>query len=356
MIFFEDYQRQATIHIGGASDVLRKLPENSIHCVVTSPPYFRLRDYGVAGAIGSEQTPQEYVNSLVEVFRGVHRVLRNDGTVWLNLGDKYENKQLLMIPAEVVKALKAEGWFLRSQIIWYKKDPMPEGMTDRPTQSYEVVYLLTKSPTYFYDGTAIAEPGEYHDGSDDQHTRNSRNVWTVNTATYISEHFAVMPRALAVRCIKAGSSIACCSKCGAPQRRMTESTNSTHHWTKQAPRTDSPYNAQSDIRHGKLVSRITTGWEVSCDCQADTVSCTVLDPFGGSGTTAIAACEEFRNAILIELNPEYAKSARERLMHQSIDVEMRSSRRKIHARTSTQTQTRSGRRPLLQSGSVSPTG
>jgi site-specific DNA-methyltransferase (adenine-specific) len=268
---------------------------------VTSPPYFGLRDYGHAGQIGLEATPDAFVAKLVEVFREVRRVLRDDGTLWLNLGDSYarnpakgqhkpgdngkqayiydngggrasstslpglRDKQLIGIPWRVAFALQADGWYLRQDIIWHKPNPMPESVRDRCTKAHEYVFLLSKGPRYYFDAEAIKEPGvvpagtkgakgsaeragqkgvnarppEYkiYDG-----TRNRRSVWTVTTKPYSGAHFATFPPDLIEPCILAGAPL----------------------------------------------------------------GGTVLDPFGGSGTTAGVAVKHGRKAILCELNPEYA--------------------------------------------------
>lgn len=368
---------RAALYVGDALDVLRTLPDESVQCCVTSPPYWGLRDYGVEGQLGLEPTPFLYVEDMVAVFQEVRRVLRNDGTLWLNLGDSYnsighkksssgygttglagghaqehhplrrensapglKHKDLVMIPARVAMALQADGWWLRSDTIWSKPNPMPESVQDRPTRSHEYVFLLSKSQRYFYDADAIAEPlttdtaeryperaritgrgtqgaaavrGNDRDksggfpprrpqrkraeaiarnagltqehldairavgitdvgkaritqsgyGKNDRAVqvladeakavlggyyreflsgslRNARSVWTIATKPYTGAHYAVMPLELASRCIKAGS-------------KPTD---------------------------------------------------TVLDPFGGSGTTARAATDLGRNAIHIDLNPD----------------------------------------------------
>jgi len=291
---------------GDCRDILPTLPEQSVHCCVTSPPYFGLRDYGADGQIGLEQTPEEFVAALVEVFSHVRRVLRDDGTLWLNLGDSYnaagrvghgtrrqgckqgtnrasaakadacrpsiaalKPKDLIGIPWRVAFALQADGWYLRSDIIWSKPNPMPESVTDRPTKAHEYLFLLAKSERYYYDHEAIKEtstgqtgkaasfkretkdhllPGQNaiqhrlgREDREDNGRRNKRSVWEVSTKPYKGAHFAVFPAALITPCILAG-----CPEGG-----------------------------------------------------------TVLDPFGGSGTTGRVAVQNRRNAILIELNPEY---------------------------------------------------
>ncbi len=333
---------------GDALGVLRGLAPASVRCCVTSPPYWGLRDYGTEGQIGLEKTPEEYVARLVEVFREVRRVLAADGTLWLNLGDSYgacggpgwqgkngqradrrftavrdsialravsrrservKPKDLVGIPWLVAFALRADGWYLRSDIIWAKPNPMPESVRDRPTKSHEYLFLLSKSERYYYDAGAIAEPlapssierlsqptlqhqlgsdrvpgktngnmkavpprrsgnkardipsesdgrgipnnhmGRGVPWEDDGSGRNARSVWTIATHPYSGAHFATFPEELASRCIKAGS----------------------------APRD------------------------------------TVLDPFSGSGTTAAVAVGLGRNAIGIELNPKYQELARHRV-------------------------------------------
>lgn len=193
---------------GDCRDVLPTLDAGSVHCVVTSPPYYGLRDYGVDGQLGLEATPDEYIQTMVAVFRELRRVLRDDGTVWCNMGDSFSGKQLLMMPARLALALQADGWWLRSDIIWAKPNPMPESVTDRPTSAHEHVFLLTKRSRYFYDADAVREPhtnGAYWIGraptqiskgnadrnddggraiSGDETGRNLRNVWTIATAPF----------------------------------------------------------------------------------------------------------------------------------------------------------------------------
>ncbi|MDB5413214.1 MAG: methyltransferase [Rubritepida sp.] len=304
------------ILVGDSLEVLRGLPAASVQCCVTSPPYFGLRDYGQAGQIGLEPTPDAYVARLVEVFAEVRRVLRPDGTCWLNLGDCYASaggpqvaqtkwniegasdgqsagltrrppacakpKDLLGIPWMVAFALRADGWYLRSDIVWAKPNPMPESVKDRPTNAHEHVFLLTKSERYFYDRDAIREEAvsdhpsgngfkrdareSYKDangarGSDAQWTgvggyRNARNVWTITPQPFKGAHFATMPPALVERCIKAGS------------------------------------------RPGDAV----------------------LDPFFGAGTTGLVARRLGRSCTGIELSPAYAEIARARLAADVVPV------------------------------------
>ena len=323
-------------------DGLAQLPDDSVQCCVTSPPYWGLRDYGVDGQIGLEPTPGEFIERLVAVFREVRRVLKPDGTLWVNMGDAYnaagrighgsrvghkqgtnrasasgqdsarpsdrtlKEKDLIGQPWRLAFALQADGWWLRQDIIWHKPNPMPESVTDRCTKAHEYIFLLTKSARYFYDAEAIKEGAQYlgpngaqqspyaqgfgrrsadeeqerrarkagnkahkyvdqfdvEDG--EQHrtkaglmkvaetewlSRNKRSVWTIATAPFSEAHFATFPPELPELCIKAGS------------------------------------------KPGD----------------------TVLDPFGGAGTTALVADRLQRDAILIELNPEYAAMARRRI-------------------------------------------
>ena len=284
---------------------MKLLPDASAQTCVTSPQYFGLRDYGVDGQIGLEPTPDEFVASLVTVFREVRRVLRDDGTLWLNLGDSYartggtdrkvpetarvgstrntmtqmgdrtskapsglKDKDLIGVPWRVAFALQADGWYLRQDIIWHKPNPMPESVRDRCTKAHEYIFLLSKSPRYYFDSEAIKEPasappkkcGPKNDASrndsgrtgivrGDGETRNRRSVWTVSTKPFGEAHFATFPPALIEPCILAGS-------------RLGD---------------------------------------------------TVLDPFGGAGTTGLVAQQHGRNAVLTEINPEYAEIARRRI-------------------------------------------
>ena len=299
---------QPEILVGDVRQMLAYLPDRVVQCCVTSPPYYGLRDYGVDGQIGLEQSPAEYVAQMVAVFAEVRRVLRDDGTLWLNLGDSYANdgkwggssggkhvgalhgnsgigrqkqttgaksKDLLGIPWRVAFALQADGWYLRSDIIWHKPNPMPESVTDRPTSAHEHVFLLTKSSTYFYDHEGMKEPAAYpgddrarrrdtrkesdegcpdggsraRTGNPTGETRNIRNVWTITTKPFRGAHFATMPLDLAERCVTGGS----------------------------------------------LPGSI------------------VLDPFAGAGTTGVAAKKLGRRFIGVELNPEYAAMAKARI-------------------------------------------
>jgi DNA modification methylase len=286
---------------GDVVDRLADVKDKSVQTCITSPPYWGLRDYGESEQLGLEATPEEYVQNMVEVFRGVRRVLRDDGTVWLNLGDCFAGprsagggkqsevdtskpsraqveglkpKDLVGIPWRVAFALQADGWYLRSDIIWHKPNPMPESVTDRPTKAHEYLFLLTKSPRYYYDADAIREAAaettftrlqskgtqavvdnSRRDAMPDMAKaphpagRNKRSVWTVTTKPFKGAHFAIFPPDLIEPCVLAGS-------------------------------------AERD---------------------------TILDPFTGSGTTGMVALRHNRNFVGTELNPEYAQMARDRI-------------------------------------------
>lgn len=341
---------------------------------------FGLRDYGVDGQIGLESTVEEYVQTMVEVFREVRRVLRKDGTLWLNLGDSYNGsggaggdynegglkegqprypgrrlaglkpKDLIGVPWAVAFALRDDGWYLRADIIWSKPAPMPESVTDRPTRSHEYIFLLSKSPRYYYDADAIREPavttrpealswdrsGKHSKlvvpgASYPQHRpgrgiateipvgRNKRSVWTVPTRPFPEAHFAVYPPDLIEPCILAGTSPYACPLCGALWRRVVERCNDK---AGEKPQSLTKVSQPRGIRHGKGLSTLGTvtrrsvlGWQPTCACENNDGSgkCWVLDPFLGSGTTAAVALQHGRAAIGIELNPQYIEIAKRRL-------------------------------------------
>ena len=356
-----------TILNGDVIDCLRSLPDACVQCVVTSPPYWGLRDYGVEGQIGLEPTPEEYVEKMVEVFREVWRVLRDDGTLWLNLGDSYNGswgaggdyapgglkagqpkypgrrisalkpKDLVGIPWRVAFALQEGGWYLRSDIIWSKPNAMPESVTDRPTKSHEYVFLLAKQARYFYDAYAVREAQNrvggagnrnYRAGSENGREaegqsnrpnpagRNRRTVWEIATQPTPEAHFATFPEALVEPCIKAGTSErGACPECGAPWRRVTERGENTG---KNGRYDASETTLRNDAaKHSGRIGETpvhTVGWQPSCTCgTGETVPCVVLDPFGGSGTVAKVARDLGRSSILIEINPEYVQIAKKRL-------------------------------------------
>jgi len=347
------------------------LRDESVQCVVTSPPFWGLRDYGVNGQLGLEETPEEYVANLVAVFREVRRVLRDDGTVWLNLGDSYsavrsyqvrdnkhvevgnnmastippglKPKDMVGIPWRTAFALQADRWYLRSDIIWAKPNPMPESVTDRPTKSHEYLFLLAKAANYFYDAHAVSEltvqvrGGRVHNrirdvgGRTDGFTRgaggagfnlgsamrNRRSVWTIPTEPYSGSHFATFPRKLIEPCILAGTSArGCCAACGTPwerviQRDILPPPDRIH---------NNPFKHDAMTTHGEgratlrnLVENRTLDWRPTCTCGASTHPCTVLDPFVGSGTTVAVAESIGRRGIGIDLKIEYLSLANNRL-------------------------------------------
>lgn len=381
------------------------LKDRSVQICVTSPPYYGLRDYGESNQIGLEETPEAYVEKLVQVFREVWRVLKDDGTLWLNLGDSYagsgkggqskekrsENwqpsyankgmlyglkpKDLIGIPWMASFALRADGWYLRSDIIWHKPNPMPESVKDRPTKAHEYIFLLSKSQRYYYDADAIAEPSvtndlrrpygspganaldprgkqgegklrskansfirgndspmvpgqgyaqhrEERDESDyDVNTRNKRSVWTVSTKPYRGAHFAVFPPDLIEPCILAGTSErGQCPACGAPWVRVVESRRIRRdELSKDDPRyRPNQYHGAYENINGKgdagYRESTTVGWEPSCGCDAgDPVPQIVLDPFSGSGTTGQVAIQYRRQYVGLELNMDYIELSKKRM-------------------------------------------
>ena len=450
------------IRQGDVRAVLRTLREESVHCCITSPPYWGLRDYGVSvqvwggnrehdhlwgplvlvnatnhtdkrrwnhgrngrgeqqpkakrpgwerreiaqgnfckcgawrGSLGLEPTPKLYVEHIVEVFRGIRRILRADGTCWLNLGDSYARderkgqhkpgncgkqnyiasgsngrlanqcdlstpglkpKDLCGIPWRVALALQADGWYLRADIIWAKPNAMPESVTDRPTKSHEYLFLLAKSERYYYDADAIREPispktlsvhttprkgtgvesageklnlwmerqgGRYH-----PQRRNKRSVWTIATEPYAGAHFATYPTALVEPCIKAGTSEhGCCPDCGAPWRRVTLQTSVVPidyngKWNAADAQANSRRMA-ANVRARRLAGEDhdnpfpvprTESWKRTCTHGTDSVPCTVIDPFCGSGATGEVALRLDRRFIGVELNPAYVEMARRRIV------------------------------------------
>lgn len=331
--------------IGDCRDMLKTIPDKSIHCCVTSPPYWGLRDYKVSDQIGQEKTPEMFVENMLSVFREVKRVLRDDGTLWLNLGDTTVNKQLQGIPWRVAFALQADGWFLRQDIIWAKPNPMPESVTDRCTKAHEYIFLMTKSARYFYDAEAVKEdfaderngnPGGYKwaytsgsqrndhglvksggvwNANGNKTGRNKRSVWTISGKPYKGAHFATFPPDLIEPCILAGTSAeGCCKICGAPWERVAErrqlKRDRPNAYTKRTGQDGTGNVCANDVAG---VSVKTVGWQPICQCNTTEKSrCVVLDPFNGSGTTGEVARMNGCDYIGCELNPEYAKLSRNR--------------------------------------------
>jgi DNA modification methylase len=362
------------IRQGDALERLREMPDESVQCCVTSPPYWGLRDYGVAGQMGMESTPEEFVASMVAVFGEVRRVLRDDGTLWLNIGDSYAGslsrtprlkaKDLVGVPWTLALALRADGWYLRRDIIWSKPNPMPESVTDRPTSAHEYIFLLSKSPRYFYDAEAIREPslspyslkrpdgwategrheavdhsrrtrdkqrghGRRHDGFNDRWDsmskeeqqalgRNKRSVWTIATRPYPEAHFATFPPDLVQPCILAGTPPKVCGECQAPWCRVTESefVPQPDVANSQALRRDrnglDDTSGWGDTPRGTTVRR-TLGWESQCEHHDSFGIAVALDPFAGAATTGLVATRLGRDFIGIELSPEYVELGRRRI-------------------------------------------
>lgn len=418
------------ILVGDALEQLRALPAQSVHCVVTSPPYWGLRDYGVPHQLGLEPTPDEYVEKMVVIFREVRRILRLDGTLWLNLGDCYATgagmvgdspgggeqgarwlgdvqrhrderrrttrdgthcgkhtaiaargpmnqpnrmpipglkpKDLVGIPWRVAFALQRDGWWIRQDNIWAKRNPMPESVRDRTTRAHEYVFHLSRSENYFYDAVAIEEPqseaertyrlrqqargvetvyklrkdaeGARAPGNASQGakgcarsaearqllalkgTRNRRSVWSIATQACKEAHFATFPEDLVEPCILAGTSDkGCCATCGTPLvRRLKVTYEKTRPGGCHGPKTKGRQHVPcgSARYNERLVARReTVSWQKSCDCElwSGTVPAIVLDPFMGAGTTALVALKRGRRFIGIDINAEYAEIARRRI-------------------------------------------
>ena len=352
------------------------VPDKSIHTVVTSPPYWGLRDYGTDKQIGLEPTPEEYCANMVAVFREIRRVLRDDGTVWLNLGDSYSSgsrttttndsfrgdtlvnttrtpvvegvkpKDLIGIPWRVAFALQASGWYLRSDIIWSKPNPMPESVQDRPTKAHEYIFLLSKSQNYYYDADAIRESlaptsigrlqqniegqtgttranggmksnGNLKAVGDIELGRNKRSVWEISTQPYPDAHFATYPKKLVEPCILAGTSEkGVCAECGKPWVRDTEIVGIPERDTRDNRIGVIPGRDHASRMNSKAMEKVEKqfkGWKPVCSCNADTVPATVLDPFVGSGTTLAVAQRLGRKGVGTDINDEYLELAQKRL-------------------------------------------
>ena len=416
------------IKIGDCREKLKELPNNFFHTVITSPPYWGLRDYGtgkwvggdpncshIAGKsrndadrefgtketltvqyrdvckdcgavrednqIGMEASPEEYVRKIVRTFQEVKRVLRDDGTLWLNLGDSYSSggrtsttnqsvrgdkdygvtrppvsgsikpKDLVGIPWRVALALQEDGWYLRQDIIWHKPNPMPESVKDRCTKAHEYIFLLSKSEQYYYDSEAIKEDcsednvkdflnrkitnnkGKNVEGSYDEvrpdltrdrkdymptdFKRNKRSVWTVPVKPYNEAHFAVFPTSLIEPAILAGCPPKICSECGTPYEREMATVEVPDRETRDnmvgvIPKRDK--TSRMNSKDMKSLIQEDRGFTKNCSCSGSKTSAgRVLDPFGGSGTTALVADRHGRDATIIELNHKYVDIAETRL-------------------------------------------
>ena len=326
---------------------LKKLEDASINTCITSPPYWGLRNYNdEEKQLGLEDTPEEFVDNLVAVFKEVKRVLRDDGTVWLNLGDCYSpNKQLGGIPWRVALALQSDGWYLRQDIIWHKPNPMPESVKDRCTKAHEYIFLLSKSPKYYFDNEAIKEDSVFVNSKGEKgkpnsaksigkstkdkdgfnirdgfknmgayEKRNKRTVWTVTTKPFKGAHFATFPPDLIEPCVLAGCPEKICVGCSKPYKRVMQRP-------KQLEVERNKRSGLDDRKVGGVLDKynrenppIDLGVQKQCDCKTHkTKAGTVLDPFAGSGTTGIVAANNERNAVLLELNEGYINLAKERI-------------------------------------------
>lgn len=410
------------IRQGDALERLREMPDRSVHLVVCSPPYFSLRDYGTAtweggdpacghrgrdvrtvsggngkqytnpgsnrvysgdcrcGArrvdqqIGLEETPGEYLEKMLAVFREIWRVLRDDGVCFVNLGDSYaanrsyqvngtkqtaasqpahgsrvpaglRPKSLIGIPWRFALAMIDEGWILRSEIIWSKKAPMPESATDRCTKAHEQIFMFAKQERYFYDALAVAEPatsagkpiktaggwdtregshGSFHregreagkhNGSVQEPTRNLRDVWHLGPEPMRDAHYATYPTEIPHRCIAAGTSErGCCPACGAPWKRVVEHTPMVIARSDRAEAMGPHGRTQASGTMLAPATAVATGWLPTCTCNAgEPVPCTVLDPFSGAATTGVVALKLGRNYLGIELSAEYIALSERRL-------------------------------------------
>ena len=397
------------IRVGDAREVLAAMPAQSVHMALTSPPYWGLRGYkGGERMIGLEPTWEEHLDNLLAVFREVWRVLRDDGICVVNYGDAYaattkgtggatekqstnagsfhdggrkidigsfKPKDLMMMPSRVAMALQSDGWFLRSMIPWIKKNPMPESVTDRPTNAVEYFFLFAKKKTYFWDAVAVRKErtsvedangfrggsytggqpgprattgnkrtdkqrghGRRHDGFNDRWDAmskdeqqaggaNMRNYLFEATAPFKGAHFATFPPSVIEPFILAATSAkGCCPECGAPWTRMTKKQvtdtrpNSQGRNIREGLHYDkagvapSGYAMQNAPHGSASYAYRTLRWEPSCECKAGKpVPCTVLDPFAGAGTTGLVADRHQRNAVLIEISKEYADLARKRI-------------------------------------------
>lgn len=307
-----------TILHGDVTARLQLLPSASVDCVITSPPYFQLRDYGVPGQLGLEPTVTDWVEGQRTVMRELARVLKSSGSLWLNLGDSFSRgprfgaptKGLLLAPERLLVALAADGWIVRGKIIWAKPNPMPSAVADRLTSAYEVVFFLVRSPHYFFDLDAIRLPHRGPNGAAGPLAgKNPGDVWTIPTHGFREAHFATFPPALVRRPLLAGCPEMVCTVCGQPWRRQV-----TIHRIDEHP-------AASTRVGDRFVARFSGRWStvrrigelVPCGCGAPARPGVVLDPYFGSGTVGVVARQHGRDWLGIELNPAYAAIARRRL-------------------------------------------
>lgn len=325
------------ILIGDCLDLLRQMPDTSAHCCITSPPYYFLRDYGVDGQIGLEESPVEFVARLVEVFREVRRVLRDDGTCWVNMGDSYRlDKQLTGMPWRLALALQDDGWYLRQDIIWHKPNPMPESTRDRCTKAHEYLFLLSKSRRYYFDAEAIREQanltgkgnangfrgGAYPDGATFDNGEGGKRTQVGNSMP--------VPKGWDTSTGEGGHGSYHRDGAARGSKRNSFARESKYtageHGQKAQHRPGREDIEYSQTRNKRSVWTVATqGFKGAhfatyppelirpCVLAGSPRGGLVLDPFGGAGTTGLVAMQEGRRSIMCELNPEYAEMARARL-------------------------------------------
>ncbi len=373
-------QPTCKILVGDVRKKLLELEAGSMHCAVTSPPYFRLREYGdSADELGREETHdcggwaeaasyrcgKCYVCHMTDVFRGVRRALRDDGTFWLNVGDTYTgggrgaggNKQktnigslvpafsssvapknLLGIPWRLALSMQADGWILRGENIWWNPSKMPTSQKDRCTVKHETVFLFSKSPAYFYDDLAIAEHSKIQndfgerDASNQKYTGTNQcegtglvkknfqvstkgTIWRITSEPLRDSHYAPFPSALPNTCLSAGTSaVGVCEKCGAPHIRQVDRKQLRRERPNEHTKRTGEKGTGNSCGNGVAgVTAATIGWQASCECKAGIVPATVLDPFCGAGTTGLAARRLGHNFVGIELYEEFAEMATSRI-------------------------------------------
>jgi DNA modification methylase len=338
---------------GDALQVLQTLPDESVNMVMTSPPYWALRDYGHPLQLGIEPTFQEYINKLCGIFDEVKRVLRNDGTCWVNIGDSYVGsgdgleKSLLQIPFRFSIEMANRGWILRNTIIWYKRNCMPSSVTDRFTVDFEYLFFFAKNKKYWFEqqfdksvypesyegrrqrnaGTmakfdrenyamtgSIQENGKLKSGQK-YPNRNKRCVWDITTRGYKESHFATYPEELCVTPIKAGCPEFICDKCGKTKKKIykTEKIKCPPIGGIKHPGNNTNIQYTGNTEHNEIV-----GFEYSdCGCNAGFHPGVVLDPFSGTGTTCLVARKLGRKYIGIELNPSYVNISEKRIHNEA---------------------------------------
>lgn len=337
--FWSGLSGQVKLYHGDALAVVKRLPSESVHTIITSPPYWGQRDYGVEGQIGSEESPEVYIEQLVTVFKELYRVLRDDGTLWLNLGDKYLDGELLGLPWRVAIELQ-RLYTLRQDIIWHKPSPMPAPATNRCVTAHEYLFLFSKnSSDYYFDFVAIQEPtksvslerakwavgvGTKHvNGSPGQTAHsihqpkpsqdlnisslsNKRDVWTVPFEGLSGAHFAPFPQKLVEPALLAGCPERVCSRCGSPHNRRVEKEQIKRDRSNDFVKRNGAAGTGNACANSVAgVTTRTLGWKSSCDCATGIVGGLVLDPFVGSGTTLCVALANGRRGLGIDLSANY---------------------------------------------------